>query len=310
MREPERTTGTSDGVVAVNKAAGPTSHDVVDRARRALRVRRVGHLGTLDPTARGVLVLVVGRATRLAPYAAAWLKTYEGVIRFDRATTTDDATGETVEATEAWRGLAEAAVSQALAGFVGGYAQRPPAYSALKVGGERAYRRARRGEAVTLAPRRVAVRAVELLEWAPPAARFRAVVGAGTYLRSLARDAGAALGCAAHLAALERTAVGPFTLADAVDPDALSPADLRDASVLVADLPRRELDATERAAVVHGRPIAAGNGQRATGDGQRATLRESLTVAGNVVLFWRGELVAVAEVSDGFLKPRAVLAAP
>src|SRR5919198_1229120 len=136
MREPERATGTSDGVVAVNKPAGPTSHDVVDRARRALRVRRVGHLGTLDPTARGVLVLVVGRATRLAPYAAAWLKTYEGVIRFDRATTTDDATGETVEATEAWRGLAEAAVSQALAGFVGGYAQRPPAYSALKLGGE------------------------------------------------------------------------------------------------------------------------------------------------------------------------------
>src|SRR5918996_104671 len=284
---------TSDGVVAVTKPAGPTSHDVVDRARRALGVRRLGHLGTLDPAAEGVLVLVVGRATRLAQYAGAWPKTYEGVIRFGRSTTTDDATGETIETSEAWRTLGQEEVARALAAFVGGYEQVPPAYSALKVSGERAYRRARRGEAVPLAPRRVEVREIGLLDWAPPDARFRAVVGGGTYLRSLARDAGTALGCPAHLAALVRTAVGPFTLADAVDAHALAPADLRDAAVLVADLPRRELDAAEREAVLHGRPIPVDHAQRATR---------------NVVLFAGRELIAVAEPVGGVLKPRVVIA--
>ncbi|MGH7675778.1 MAG: tRNA pseudouridine(55) synthase TruB, partial [Gemmatimonadales bacterium] len=234
------------------KPAGPTSHDVVDVARRALGLERVGHLGTLDPFAAGVLVLVAGRATRLAPLAAGWHKRYEGVIRLGRVTTTDDPTGDTVARSEAWRKLPADVVARALERFHGAFDQRPPAFSAVQVGGERAYRRARRGEPVELAARRVEVYALELVELALPDVRFHATVGGGTYLRGLARDVGEALGCGAHLAALVRTAVGPFGLDDAVAAEALTPADLRDPALLVADLPRRDLMPAERDAAVHG----------------------------------------------------------
>ncbi|HXF95870.1 MAG TPA: tRNA pseudouridine(55) synthase TruB, partial [Gemmatimonadales bacterium] len=217
----------------MRKPAGPTSHDLVDRARRVLGTRRIGHLGTLDPFAEGVLVLVVGRATRLAGFAAGWPKTYQGVIRLGRVTSTDDSTGETLAESDAWRTLDEPRVRAALAGFRGGYDQRPPTHSAVKVRGQRAYRRARRGEAVVLAPRPVEVRELDLTGFRPPDVAFRAVVGAGTYLRSLARDLGEVLGCGAHLAALVRTAVGPFGLEDAVPLEALGPGDLRDPAVLV-----------------------------------------------------------------------------
>jgi tRNA pseudouridine55 synthase len=280
-------------VVPVVKPAGPTSHDVVDRARRRLQTRRIGHLGTLDPFAAGLLILVVGRATRLARYAAEWRKTYEGVIRLGRTTTTDDATGQPVRESRAWESLERHAVALALARFRGGYAQRPPAYSARKVDGERAYRRARRGESIALGPRPVAVWSLDLVAFEPPDVRFRAEVGAGTYLRSLARDLGDALGCGAHLLELRRTIVGPFTLDDAVAPDALTRAALRDAAILVRDLPRRDLDAAERDAIVHGRPIPVLDGKRATG---------------NVALFHDARLVAVAELDGEVLKPRVVVA--
>src|SRR5206468_4497535 len=133
------------GVALVAKPGGPTSHDVVDQVRRVLGLRRVGHLGTLDPFAAGLLVIVVGRATRLAPYAADWTKSYEGVIRLGRTTATDDATGPTAGASDAWQALDRARVEAAVAQFRGAYEQRPPAYSAVKVAGERAYRRAGRG---------------------------------------------------------------------------------------------------------------------------------------------------------------------
>jgi tRNA pseudouridine55 synthase len=280
-------------VALVAKPAGPTSHDAVDAARRALGTRRIGHLGTLDPFAAGLLVLVVGRATRLAPFAAGWAKTYDGVIRLGTTTATDDATGEVVATSEAWRALDRARVAATLAGLREARLQRPPAYSAVKVGGERAYRRARRGETVDLAPRPVVVQEFELTRFEPPDAGFRATVGAGTYLRSLAREAGAALGCGAHLAALLRTQVGPFRLEDAVAPDAVTPADLRDPAAVVADVPRRELDEAERAAVVHGRPVAARQGE-----------------GGRVALFAGGALVAVAERVGDVLKPRVVVAEP
>jgi len=279
----------------VAKPAGPTSHDVVDAARRALGTRRIGHLGTLDPFAAGLLVLVVGRATRLAPFAARWMKSYAGVIRLGTTTATDDVSGEVVATAEAWRTLDRERVAAVLAELRGARLQRPPAYSAVKVAGERAYRRARRGEAVDLAPRPVEVRELELTRFEPPDAGFRATVSAGTYLRSLAREAGAALGCGAHLAALVRTRVGPFRLEDAVGPDAVTPADLRDPATLVADLPRRELDAAERTAVVHGRPVA---------------LKDSPAVAGNVALFAGGQLIAVAERVGDVLKPGVVVAEP
>jgi tRNA pseudouridine55 synthase len=272
---------------------GPTSHDVVDCVRRALGTERVGHLGTLDPFAAGLLVVVAGRATRLAAFAADWHKAYEGVIRLGTTTTTDDATGTPVAASEAWREVGRAAVEQVLARFRGAYAQRPPAYSAVKVGGERAYRRARRGEAVSLAARQVEVTELDVERFEPPDVGFRATVSGGTYLRSLARDVGEALGCGAHLAALTRTRVGPYRLADAVAPQAVTPRDLRDPAELVRDLPRRDLDAAGRETVVHGRPLPAGTGE-----------------TGRVALFADGRLVAVAECVGEQLKPRVVVAEP
>jgi len=271
---------------------GPTSHDIVDTVRRAVGTDRVGHLGTLDPFAAGLLVIVVGRATRLAPFAAAWTKAYEGVIRLGATTATDDATGATVATSEAWHALDRARVEEALAAFRGAYDQRPPAYSAVKVAGERAYRRARRGEGVVLRPRRVDVTELELESFTPPDVGFRATVSGGTYLRSLARDVGEALGCGAHLAALRRTRVGAFRLADAVAPDEVTARALRDPAELVRDLPARDLDDAGRAAVVHGRPVPVADGTRETG---------------NVALFWSGQLVAVAERVGDALKPRVVV---
>jgi len=276
----------------VANPAGPTSHDVVDIARRALGEQRVGHLGTLDPFAKGLLVLVVGRATRLAPFAAEWPKTYEGVIRLGVTTDTDDLTGVVV-ATAPWTGITPAQLADVIGSFRGAYAQRPPAYSAVKIAGERAYRRARRGEAVAPEPRPVEIRALEIVEAAVPDLRFRATVSAGTYLRSLARDIGAKLGCGAHLTALRRTAVGPLLLADAVAPEAVTQSALQDAAVLVAHLARRQVDKKERDAVVHGRPIASD---------PIADSREP------IALFAGAELLAVAEPVGDLLKPRVVVA--
>jgi len=258
--------------------------------RRAVGEQRVGHLGTLDPFAEGLLVVVVGRATRLATFAAAWTKAYDGVMRLGSTTDTDDATGA-VLTTGSVEVTAEQ-VGSALARFRGGYEQRPPAYSAVKIAGERAYRRARRGEVVEPAARRVDIETLELLEYTAPDARFRATVGGGTYLRSLARDVGAALGCGAHLVALRRTAVGPLRLADAVTPNAVTLTDVRDPSVLVAHLSRRDVSAAERDAVVHGRPIG------------RDPVPDSRDP---IALFSGSELLAVADIEGEQLKPRVVV---
>jgi tRNA pseudouridine55 synthase len=265
---------------------------VVDIVRRALDEQRVGHLGTLDPFAEGLLVIVVGRATRLATFAAGWLKSYDGVMRLGATTDTDDATGQVV-ATAPYDGIGAEQVAGAIDRFRGSYEQRPPAYSAVKIAGERAYRRARRGESVDPAPRRVEIRELEVLETAVPDVRFRAVVSGGTYLRSLARDIGAALGCGAHLAALRRTSVGALLLEDAVPPEAVTAADVRDPAVLVDGLERREASAEERDAVVHGRPIA----RLLTADSRQP-----------IAVFADGELLAVAEAEGDRLKPRVVVA--
>lgn len=273
------------------KPAGPTSHDVVAIVRRALDTPRVGHLGTLDPFAEGLLVLVVGRATRLTAFASAWRKSYEGTIRLGTVTATDDGTGDPVQVSEAWRGLPREAIAAALEGFRGMIAQRPPAHSAVHLDGERAYRRARRGEAVRIAPRPVRVERLTLEGYAPPDVRFRATVGGGTYMRSLARDLGAVLGCGAHLAELTRTAVGPFHLDQALPPERVTTGDLRPAGLLVADLPARALAGPERDAVVHGRPLPA------AGDEAQVALFAA-----------DGELVAVGEREGDLLKPRVVVA--
>jgi tRNA pseudouridine55 synthase len=264
----------------------------VDIVRRALGEPRVGHLGTLDPFAKGLLVLVVGRATRLAPFAAEWPKTYEGVIRLGITTDTDDVTGAVV-ATAPWTGITPVQLADVIGSFRGAYQQRPPAYSAVKIEGERAYRRARRGETVAPEPRPVEIRELEIVDAAVPDLQFRATVSAGTYVRSLARDIGAKLGCGAHLTALRRTAVGPLLLADAVAPEAVTWAALQDAAVLVAHLPRREVDKREREAVLHGRPLPST--QVAEGGRQTA-------------IFDGDQLLAVAEQVGELLKPRVVVA--
>jgi tRNA pseudouridine55 synthase len=282
----------------VAKPAGPTSHDVVDIVRRALGEQRVGHLGTLDPFAAGLLVVVVGRATRLAAFAAGWTKAYEGVIRLGLTTDTDDATGAVLKTATVQ--VTAQQLSAALTQFRGGYEQRPPAYSAVKIAGERAYRRARRGEVVEPAARRVEIDELELVAYTAPDVRFRATVGGGTYLRSLARDVGAALGCGGHLVALRRTAVGPLRLEEAVAPETVTPAALRDPSVLVAHLRRRDVDPAERDAVVHGRPIKR----------DPVPAESFRDTRDPVALFAGDELLAVAEAEGEVLKPRVVVTEP
>ena len=206
-----------DGVLVVDKTEGPTSHDVVKFARRALGESRIGHTGTLDPMATGVLPLVLGRATRLAQFLTASDKTYEATITFGRTTNTCDATGTTIATSE--RRPTDAQLAAALESFRGTYEQTPPAYSAKNIDGERSYDLARKaGTGVAQRPKAVPVTAkrVEVLAFDGETARLEMQVTAGFYVRSLAHDLGDALGCGAHLSALRRTHSGEFGLANAV----------------------------------------------------------------------------------------------
>jgi tRNA pseudouridine55 synthase len=279
--------------VLVDKPAGITSHDVVQRVRRALGIRSAGHTGTLDPFATGLLVVLLGRATRLARFVEGQAKTYRAVARLGVTTDTDDPTGAVVEERPIER-LDAAEVRRALEGFVGPGRQRPPVYSAKHVDGERSYRLARRGEPVAPAEVAVMVHAVEWLRWTPPDLEFRIEVSAGTYIRAVARDLGAALGVGAHLSALRREAIGPLRVDDAVPLDALGPESVRPPTLVLAHLPAVPLDEAGRGHAVHGRlvPEAAGDG------GELARL-----MAGD-------ELVAVARRDAEGWQPVVVLGTP
>ena len=219
---------TGSGLVVVDKPGGITSHDVVARVRRLAGTRKVGHAGTLDPMATGVLVLGVNRATRLLGHLMLTQKLYDATIRLGATTTTDDAEGE-VLATVGTDDLDEAAIRRVLAGFVGQIDQVPAAVSAVKVDGKRAYQRVREGEQVELKPRRVTIHELTVLEIARPDVRISVRCSSGTYIRAIARDAGAALGVGGHLTALRRTAVGEFgidqarTLEELTDDFAMTP---------------------------------------------------------------------------------------
>jgi tRNA pseudouridine55 synthase len=207
-----------DGLLIIDKPEGPTSHDIVARVRRLFRIPRVGHTGTLDPMASGVLPLVLGRATRLARFLTRDRKRYEAVVRFGQATDTYDRLGEPVGPAvtpEVTRERLEAALDT----FRGAIEQTPPAYSAKKIGGEAAHRLARRGEAVTPAPVRMHVARLDLLDATAETVTLDVECSAGFYVRSLAHDLGAALGCGGHLTALRRTASGEWTLDRAVTLD-------------------------------------------------------------------------------------------
>jgi tRNA pseudouridine55 synthase len=213
---------TVSGILLLDKPQGPTSHDLVGRTRRALGTRKVGHAGTLDPMATGLMILGVGSATRLLTYLVGLDKEYTATIRLGRSTTTDDAEGEVVAEADA-SGLTDAAITEAIAALTGEISQVPSTFSAIKVDGRRAYDRARAGEAVELKSRTVTVSAFEVLarrtEDAVLDLDVRVVVSSGTYVRALARDLGAALGVGGHLTALRRTRVGPFGIADAAELD-------------------------------------------------------------------------------------------
>jgi tRNA pseudouridine55 synthase len=204
-----------DGILLIDKPAGWTSHDVVAKARRVTGQRRIGHTGTLDPMATGLLVLCLGRATRLVEYLIGHDKRYTGVIALGRTTATDDSEGETIHEA-AVPDLTEAELDAAVAGFRGAILQRPPAYSALKVQGKRAYDLARAGRVVELAEREVTVRQFQATFAAPGTVQIDVTCSSGTYIRSLARDLGEGLGCGGHLAALRREAAGPFDVREAV----------------------------------------------------------------------------------------------
>jgi tRNA pseudouridine55 synthase len=215
----------SAGLVVVDKPAGMTSHDVVARVRRLAGTRKVGHAGTLDPMATGVLLLGVNRATRLLGHLMLTTKAYAGVVRLGASTTTDDAEGEVVTATSAEH-LTDAEIRAALTGFVGDIAQVPTSVSAIKVDGRRAYQRVRAGEAVELAARPVTIHSLEVGSIRRAEgfvdAEISVTCSSGTYIRAIARDLGAALGVGGHLAALRRGAVGPFGLDDAHTLEALA----------------------------------------------------------------------------------------
>ncbi len=214
----------------MDKPAGLTSHDVVARVRRIAGTRRVGHTGTLDPMATGVLVLCLGKATRLVPYieemGGADAKEYEARIRFGFETTTDDAEGEPRGETVSAAALSATRIASALAAFVGEIEQVPPAFSAKKVAGERAYAMARRGEEVELKAVRVQVGGAELLDLEGDIARVRFACSRGTYIRALARDLGRAVGVGAHLVSLRRTRSGVSAIERAVRLDDLTPESL------------------------------------------------------------------------------------
>jgi tRNA pseudouridine55 synthase len=210
----------ASGVVNVNKPVGPTSFDIVRLVRRGTGVKKAGHAGTLDPMASGVLLLLLGQAVRISEYLMELPKTYHAIVRLGIATDTYDAEGTPageMKPVEVTREQAESA----LEAFVGEIEQTPPAFSAVKVGGQPAYRLARKGTAVALRPRLAAIYAIRLLKFEPPDVEIEVECGKGTYIRSLAHDLGQALGCGGHLAALERTRVGPFSVDSAVSPPEL-----------------------------------------------------------------------------------------
>jgi tRNA pseudouridine55 synthase len=241
--------------VLVDKPEGITSHDAVQRVRRALRIRSAGHTGTLDPFASGLLIVLIGRATRLARFVEAEAKTYRAVAELGVRTDTDDRTGAVLEQ-RSIEGLDSATVRLALERFAGPGRQRPPLYSAKHVDGERSYRRARRGEAVAPAEVAVMVHAVEWLSWTPPELEFRITVSAGTYIRAIARDLGAALGVGGHLRALRREAIGAFRVEQAVPLEAVGPDAVRTPASVLTHLPAVALDEAARAHAVHGRRVA------------------------------------------------------
>jgi tRNA pseudouridine55 synthase len=290
------------GVLNLNKPTGITSRQAVDRVKRCLRGTRLGHAGTLDPLATGVLVVCVGAATRLIEYVQRMPKTYRTVVRLGAWSDTLDAHGRVTELASPRR-PARAELEAALKRQVGSILQRPPDFSALKVQGQRAYDLARQGRAVELAPRPVRVDRIDLVSYQWPRLEIEIACGGGTYIRSIARDLGEDLGCGGLVEMLTRTRIGPFTLDDALDLDQPSAGTiagyLRPALAAVAELPRLTVTGEQVAALVQGREL------------RTATIAgAALAAPGEVALVGpQGTLVAIGrhQPSEGRIRPDRVL---
>jgi tRNA pseudouridine55 synthase len=297
------------GVLVVAKPAGPTSHDVVALVRRLAQTRRIGHGGTLDPFASGVLPLFLGSATRLVEYHLSDDKSYRATVCFGATSTTDDLDGELapIVAPGDSRPITRAALETALPGFLGPQLQQPPVYSAIQVGGRRAYAMARAGEPPVLPPRQVEIRGLELVEWdgtdpSRPIAIVDVACSAGTYVRALARDLGAAVGSGAYLGALVRTASGPFTLESARPLDDIRAAAASSGPDGVRELllppdtglealPAVELTSDEIADASQGRFVRPTAGLRGAPDGLPLRLVDA---AGSIVGIGRRDGVRIA----------------
>ncbi|HXZ66664.1 MAG TPA: tRNA pseudouridine(55) synthase TruB [Streptosporangiaceae bacterium] len=291
-------TGTESGLLIVDKPPAWTSHDVVAKIRKLAGTRRVGHAGTLDPMATGVLVIGVEKATRLLGYLTLAEKEYAATIRLGQSTDTDDADGAVIDSVPA-RNLDEAELRRAVTGLTGEISQIPPGVSAIKVDGQRSYRLARAGQPPQLAARTVTVRefAVDAIRPAGDAldVDVRVTCSSGTYIRALARDLGAALGVGGHLTALRRSRVGPYRVSEARTLDELAAglAVIPLAQAAAAAFPSRNLTPAEAGALAHGVRLAA------TGTGEQPVAAFAPD----------GTLVALLTDADGRARPLAVFVA-
>jgi len=291
------------GLLFIDKPVGPSSHDVVATVRRELGLKRVGHTGTLDPFASGLLLVCVGSATRLVEYFHVLPKTYETGIILGERRDTDDRTGVVVANSEQWKDLDRSAVEEALLGFEGISEQRPPDYSARRQQGRRAYKAARDGAPLELESRTVEISEIRLTNWSPPRADVVLSVSTGTYIRAVARDLGERLGCHAHLDSLRRTNIGAYDVSNALPGGRLAGASASIIAPLdaLSWLSRRELTTEERVAVEVGKPVPKGDVvppvQAVDGlDG----------AALPIALHARGSLVAIAALDGDLLRPSKV----
>jgi tRNA pseudouridine55 synthase len=281
------------GVLVIDKPAGVTSHDIVSRVRKRLDMRKVGHLGTLDPMATGVLPITLGKATRLARFVPNSPKEYTGRIRLGQDTSTCDREGEPVGEKRPVT-VDSQAVVEAISTFLGTIEQVPPAYSAKKIAGVRAHRLARKGIDVDLKPATITIETFELTAFESPDLDFRVVCSGGTYIRSIARDLGKKLETGGHLVSLRRVQSGPFTLDVAVDVETATGSDIIPPERLLKDLPQITVDEATEVAVGHGREVES------TSDG----VQEGSDVC---IFNKRGSLIAVATLMGGWAKPKVVL---
>ena len=278
-----------NGILVIDKPEGMTSHDVVQAVRKRFHTSKVGHLGTLDPMATGVLPVSIGKATRLAQFLPTFPKEYEGRIRFGFSTTTYDREGSPTSDPASLDRTSDD-ILRAMQRFIGTIDQVPPPFSAKKIGGVPSYKLARANQQVEIAPAKVEIKEFELLTAELPNATFRAVCSAGTYVRSLVHDLGQQLGCGAHLTALRRIRSGDFLIQDAVKLEHIAEENIISMDRLLTAWPRIDVSEADEVKVVHGNEI------RGSGPGDFARIFNK-----------KGEFIALASVQSGWVRPKLVL---